>query len=192
LLLFSSFVIESLQKNRESPNIGVAYIYCNYKDTFKQTPVNLIASLLHQLVLQKEILQGELTALHKRHIRNKTRPTLAEYTKLLQAAADCFSKVYIVIDALDECPEADQARQSLLKEIGKLDCVSVLVTSRNIPIGGELQSATRLDVRANDLDIRKYLEERMSRSDRIKKFAKMDSTLYDAIEHTILEKAKGM
>jgi hypothetical protein len=130
--------------------------------------------------------------LHNRHIRNKTRPTLGECTKLLQAAANCFSKVCIVIDALDECPEADQARQSLLEEIGKLDRVSVLVTSRNIPIGGELRSATRLDLQANDLDIRKYLEERMSRSDRIKEFVKKDSTLYDAIKHAILEKAKGM
>jgi hypothetical protein len=133
-----------------------------------------------------------LTALHKGHIRSKTRPTLSECTKLLRAAVDCFSKVRIVIDALDECPEANQARQSLLEEIGKLDGVSALVTSRNIPIESELRSATRLDVRADDLDIKHYIEDRMSRSDRIKKFAKKDPTLYDAIKHTILEKAKGM
>src|SRR5436190_22738138 len=191
-LVFSSFIIDSLQKNRENPDTGVAYIYCNYKDVSRQTPANLIASLLHQLVLQKPILQGELTVLHKHHIRNKTRPTLGECTKLLQAAADCFSKVRIVIDALDECPEANQARQSLMEEIGKLDRVSVLVTSRSIPIEGELRNATRLDVRADDLDIKNYLDERMSRSDRIKKFAERDSTLYDAIKHGILEKAKGM
>jgi hypothetical protein len=147
---------------------------------------------LHQLVLQKPILHRELTALHKGHTRNKTRLTLGECTKLLQAAVGCFSRVRIVIDALDECPEADQARQSLLEEIGKLDRVSVLVTSRNVPIQSELRSATRLDVRANDLDIIKYLEERMSMSDRIKKFAEKDSTLLDTIKHAILEKAKGM
>jgi hypothetical protein len=158
----------------------------------KQTPVNLIASILHQLVLQKAILYGELTALHKRHIRNKTRPTLSECTKLLQAAADCFSKVRIVIDALDECPEVDHARQSLLEEIGKLDRISILITSRNIPIENELRSVTRLGVRADDLDIKNNLEEHMSRSDRIKKFAEKDSNLYDAIKHAILEKAKGM
>lgn len=130
--------------------------------------------------------------MHNSHIRNKTRPTLSECIKLLQAAADCFSKVYIVIDALDECPEADQARQSLLEEIGKLDCVSILVTSRNIPIENELQNITRLDVRANDLDIKNYLEERMLGSNRIKKLVGKDSTLYDAIKYAILEKAKGM
>ena len=130
--------------------------------------------------------------MHKLHIRNKTRPTLGECTKLLQAAADCFSKVRIVIDALDECPEATQARQSLLEEIGKLDRVNVLVTSRNILIDSELRNAARLDVRADDLDIKNYLEERMSSSDRIKKFAEKDSTLYGAIKHTIIEKAKGM
>lgn len=130
--------------------------------------------------------------MHKSHSRNKTRPTVSEYTKLLQAAADCFSKVCIVIDALDECPEANQARQSLLEEIGKLDRVSVLITSRNIPIESELQRVARLDVRADELDIKNYLKDRMSRSDRIKKFAEKDSTLYGDIEHAILGKAKGM
>jgi len=57
---------------------------------------------------------------------------------------------------------------------------------------GELRNATRLDVRANDLDIMNYLEDRISRSDRIKEFAKTDSTLYDAIKYAILEKANGM
>jgi hypothetical protein len=133
-----------------------------------------------------------LIALHKGHSGTNTRPTQGECTKLLQAAADCFSKVCIVIDALDECPEADQARQSLLEEIGKLKRVSVLITSRNIPIESELRNATRLDVRADDSDIKKYLEERMSRSGRIKKFAEKDATLCDVIKHTILGKAKGM
>jgi hypothetical protein len=133
-----------------------------------------------------------LTALHKGHSRTNTRPTQGECTKLAQAAANCFSKVCIVIDALDECPEADQARQSLLEEIGKLKRVSVLITSRNIPIESELRNATRLDVRADDSDIKKYLEERMSRSNRIKRFAEKDATLCDVIQHTILGKAKGM
>jgi hypothetical protein len=170
-------------------------MYCNYKDTLKQTPVNLIANLLRQLVLQKPILQEELIALHKGHTRNKTRPTLSEYAKLLQAVVAHFSKVRIVIDALDECPEANQARQSLLGEIGKLKQVSVLITSRNIPFESELpqlRSATRLDVRANDSDIIKYLEDRISRSDRMKKFAEKDATLCDVIKHTILERARGM
>ena len=148
--------------------------------------------MLHQLVLQKAILHKELITLYKGHSRNKTKPTLSEYTKLLQAAVDCFSKVRIIIDALDECPEADQARQILLEEIGKLGGVSVLVTSRNIPIESELQSATGLNVRADDLDIKNYLEDRMSRSDRLKKFAKKDLNLYNSIINTILEKAKGM
>jgi hypothetical protein len=167
-------------------------MYCDYKAVSKQTPVNLIANLLRQLVLQKPILQVELTVLHKDHTRNKTRPTLSEYTKLLQAAVARFSKVRIVIDALDECPEADQARQSLLGEIGKLKHVSVLITSRNIPFENELRSAIRLDVRADDSDIIKYIEDRISRSNQIKTFADKDTTLCEVIKNTILEKAKGM
>jgi hypothetical protein len=67
-----------------------------------------------------------------------------------------------------------------------------MITSWNIPIEGKLQSATRLDVRADDLDIMNYLEDCIVRSNRIKKFAETDSTLYDAIKNAIIKKAKGM
>lgn len=104
---------------------------------------------------------------------------------------DHFSKVFIVIDALDEC-QTNGVRENLIKTIGILNRVSVLATSRGIFIEGALQYATRIDVVARDLDIERYLEERISKSNRIKRFTQKDSTLIDSIKKTILGKANGM
>jgi hypothetical protein len=130
-------------------------------------------------------------ALYKDHTEKKTRPTLRECANLFQSAIDHFPKVYIVIDALDELPETGQVRQSFLEGIGVLDRVSILVTSRNIPIESELRNTTRLDVWAHDLDIREYLEERI-KSTRLQRLIKKDPTLNNAIKTTILAKANGM
>ena len=131
-------------------------------------------------------------ALYKDHTEKKTRPTLGECAKLLQSAIDQFPKVYIVIDALDELPEAGQVRQSFLEAIGVLDRVSILVTSRIMPIESELRNTTRLDVWAHDLDIREYLQERMSKSTRLQRLIEKDPTLNSAIKIAILAKANGM
>lgn len=150
--------------------------------------------MLHQLVLQKPILQGELIALYEAHIHKKTSPTLAEYAKLLQIATSIFSKVLIIIDALDECPEEGKARQSLLTEIRKLyPHICLLVTSRHVSdIDCELQDAARLEIRARSEDITRYLEERVSISTQIQRFVKRDANLLSAIIGTILNKASGM
>jgi hypothetical protein len=150
--------------------------------------------LLHQLVLRKSILRGELTALYEAHIHKKTRPPLSECSKLLQIATGFFSKVLIIIDALDECPEEGNARQSLLTEIRKLyPHICFLVTSRHVlNIDCELQDAVRLEIRARGEDITRYLEERVSRSTQIQRFVEKDANLRGAIVGAILNKASGM
>ena len=45
-----SIVVEYLERSFEKNNVAIAYIYCSYKEQEDQTTVNLIASLLQQLV----------------------------------------------------------------------------------------------------------------------------------------------
>ena len=52
--------------------------------------------------------------LYRRHSKKQTRPTLGELSKLLQSEVRHISKVFIVIDALDECPESNRTRESFL------------------------------------------------------------------------------
>jgi hypothetical protein len=159
-----------------------------------QTPANLVANLLRQLVLPQPVIPDELKALYESHARNGTRPSLGEYSKLLQTAVESFSKVLIVIDALDEYPITGGARDTLLAEIRKLQPrACFLVTSRDIPnIERELQGACHLEIRASDEDMKGYLREHISSSSDLTGYTKEDPKLYDDIITTIVEKAQGM
>ena len=83
-------------------DVKVAYLYCDYKAS-DQTAVNLIASLLQQIVQSETKLLDGINALYEEHRRKQTRPSLADFTRLLQKEAQQFSRVFIVIDAVDEC-----------------------------------------------------------------------------------------
>ena len=122
------------------------------------------------------------------------RPTLAECANLLQSEVRGFSKIFIVIDALDDCPESNGTRMSFLMEIRKLQPnIHLLVTSRYIPsIEREFEKAARLEICASDGDVRKYLECRIASEPQLVRHVKMDPTLQDTIINALVEKAKGM
>ncbi|KAI9770214.1 MAG: hypothetical protein M1839_003242 [Geoglossum umbratile] len=154
----------------------------------------LIASLLQQLVQRTPVISDGIVSLYHHHIEKRTRPTLVEWSKSLQSEVYRFSKVFIIIDALDECLESNGTRDSFLAEIKKLQpSVRLLVTSRYIPtIEYEFEKAARVEIRASDEDVRRYLEGRIERERRSVRHVRADLALQKTIIDTIVEKAKGM
>ena len=169
-------------------------MYCNYKEHDDQTIVNLIASLLQQLAQRNLAISENIMALYYRHIKKQTRPTLDELSKLLQSEARRFSKVFVLIDALDECLGSNGTRDSFIGEIRKLQLnTHLLVTSRPVlTIEREFEEAARLEIRASDEDVRRYLDSRINSEGRLLRLVKSDSVLQAAITDTIVENAKGM
>lgn len=100
----------------------------------------------------------------------------------------------IVVDALDECPESNGAREYLLRGLQKLvPKVHLLVTSRyDGSIEHGLESAGRLEIRANDDDIKTYLGARMETIPLLAGLIAADESLHHEILNTVTEKASGM
>ena len=125
----------------------------------------------------------------------KSRPTLEEYLGVLNTlCAQGFSSIYVVIDALDECTEENDARRILLRECQRPQhCIHLLVTSRHIPIiSQQLSNAVRLEVEAMDEDIMSYVEERISGSERLSMLIPKDAELKESLKRSVTEKASGM
>lgn len=193
-LLRSSFVVNHLQQNVNRVDTGVAYIYCDYKAKEKQTLESLLASLLHQLLLHRSTYRDRLVGLYKAHSFNQDRPSISDYTQLLQATVESYDRVYFIIDALDECSEANGTRKDLLTELQRLKpAANTLITSRDIPsIERLLQDAARIEIRASDEDIKNYVEDRISSSERIASYVRKSPDLENRILNNISEKASGM
>jgi hypothetical protein len=135
-----------------------------------------------------------MLSLFNHHKTKRTRPTLSEWSKLLQSEARRLSEIFIVIDALDECPETEGTRDNFLAEVLKLhQNARLLVTSRYIPtIESQFENATRLEICASDRDIGIYLESRIERENRLARHVKAAPDLKGVLISTVRRKAKGM
>ncbi|KAJ7440444.1 ankyrin repeat-containing domain protein [Mycena latifolia] len=127
--VLASVVVNHLQAQFPTNDTAVACIYLNHKEREVQTPENLLASVWKQLVVDRSLPQAAHD-LYKHHCQRGTRPSLTEVSNLLEAAMGQYSKLYIIVDALDEYP--DEQRQILLEQLSILrgPTTSLMMTSR--------------------------------------------------------------
>jgi len=186
-------IISYLQSNLQSSQVGVAYIYCDYRLQREQTFETLIASLLSQLVDQKLTIPDAVQKSHNLHRNRKTRPKLPEYLALLHGVIPQFSSVFVVIDALDECDEG--VRDRLLKEIEHFKRnARVVCTSRYLPDIMKAFEDVRpwLEISASESDMKKYIAGRVEQEIRLERHIKAEPALLQEIEDKVIELSQGM
>jgi ankyrin repeat domain-containing protein 50 len=168
-------------------NIRVAFIYCNHKEQTVQTVTNLIASLLKQLVLDCPVISKNVKLFYHLHRRHNTYPTLNEFTQALRTEIQTYEKVFIVVDALDECTEGNGSRIKLLRALRSLaGPVNLMVTSRDLPsIEQHFHEAQRLHIRATDEDVATYVQSQLVDYPGL-------VNLRDAITKKIVDNVRGM
>lgn len=171
------------------PSVGIAYIYCNFQRQSEQKADDLLASLLKQLAQLQSPLPQPMKDLYDRHKNNRTRPFFDEISKTLHSVAVAYSKVFIIIDALDECNKSDNNRAKFLEAIFQLQASSVtniFATSRVVDdIASAFDGNPCLTISANNGDILAYLNARMSKQG-------LGSETQDMIRTEMLKAADGM
>ncbi|PKX93970.1 purine and uridine phosphorylase, partial [Aspergillus novofumigatus IBT 16806] len=102
--ILTSVVINYLTRRTfEDGSLGVAYVYCNFQRKDEQTADRLLSSLLKQLSGRLPTIPGEVSNLYNQHKTDRTRPSLEEISRTLYSVAVKYSRVFILVDALDEC-----------------------------------------------------------------------------------------
>ena len=107
MLLFSSAIIERLQRDcKDGPN-SVAYFAFDFRDNHKQSRLDMIPSLLTQLSAQSpprcEILSNFFDSENDHGAQTPTGNDLKRCLKEMLTFPDK-GRVYIIIDGIDECP----------------------------------------------------------------------------------------
>jgi hypothetical protein len=70
---------------------------------------------------------------------------------------------------------------------------NLLVTSRHVlSIEDKLNQSPRLEIRASDMDVRIYLEDRIQKESRLRRHVQADPNLRNSIIDTIVKKVQGM
>ena len=194
LVSFSSVVVNHLQTIYNGKDVAVACIYCDYKARVEQTALNLVSSLLKQLIQNCPVLSDNISQLYDKHRSRQPAFTREELAIVLRTEITRYSKVFIIIDALDECTNDESARTIVLQELRSLpENVKVMVTSRNDPmIGREFVKAQSIEIVASDADIKLYVIGRILHANRLAIHVKADPSFQDTIVCAIITRAKGM
>jgi hypothetical protein len=173
-------------------DIGVAVLYCSYGTREEQTKEKLLAGLIRQLVKHRHS-ESEILMTHYEKCKNaKRRPSFSELSDMLQYVAATYSKIFVVVDALDEyestvwSPIISKLRrlQTLLPELG------LMVTFRpHIAVAEEFSRAVNFEIRASSKDLEYYVARNMSR---LSKRVEETQGLGDELIRGIVEAAGGM
>ncbi|CAG8976236.1 hypothetical protein HYALB_00012003 [Hymenoscyphus albidus] len=161
-ILTSILVEELTSRFHDNENIGIAYLYCNFRRREEQNKNNLLASLLKQLARHQPILPEVVKDLYNRHDAQRTRPSFDEISRSLQSTIAMYSRVFIVIDALDECNVSDGSRTTFLSELFSLQTkctVNLFATSRfGTEFSAIFSNSLSLEIRASEHDVRRFLD----------------------------------
>ncbi|KAJ7440464.1 ankyrin repeat-containing domain protein [Mycena latifolia] len=156
------------------------------------TPENLLASVWKQLVVDRSLPPAAYD-LYKHHHLRDTRPSLTEVFDILQSAMAQHSKVYIIVDALDEYPE--EQRNILLEHLSMLQgpTTSLMMTSRpHVTLDDLFPDVLGLEIKATADDIRQYVDKQIQKSPRLSKHVQTRPELHDEIKSKISSNADGM
>nr|GAT51675.1 predicted protein [Mycena chlorophos] len=170
-----------------NPTIGIACLYLNYQEAKLQTLPNLIGALWRQLSLNKSIDSGK--ALYNSHKEKQTMATSQEIQKLLKARVQEFSRVYIIIDALDEY---SQSQEKLLESLGQLGNANILVTCRPHVQRPAREHVLSLEIVATEEDIKTYISAQIQESPNLKALEEQGFVTEMEIVSKVNNNAQGM
>ncbi|KAK2794086.1 hypothetical protein FQN52_009168 [Onygenales sp. PD_12] len=192
--ILSSVVIDHLHTRfLGSMNVGVAYVYCNFRRKSDQKAEDLLASLLKQLAQGLPSVPDSLKILYAKHRNGRTRPSFKDISETLQSLVMAHSRVFVLVDALDECQMSDGHRMAFLAEL--FSCYSkcemnIFATSRFVPeIVRQFKSGLSIEIRASNDDVSAYLEGRMGQ---LPSFVQRNQPLQEEIKKCITEAVDGM
>ncbi|MCJ1311174.1 hypothetical protein MMC25_004844 [Agyrium rufum] len=183
--LLSCIIIDDLNKKHTIfGNLAVAFLYCDYRQQKEQDIYSLVSSLTRQLAEAANTLPNEIKANYNESKRSM--PKKDDMEMLLRLLIKDFSRVFFVIDALDECDYAE--RSSLLRTLFKIQeetNANLIITARAVP---DIQACFRgkptLTISAKVEDVQRFLR---SRFDQLPSFVMKKKDLQDAIVSKIVD-----
>jgi len=184
----------------------LAYFYFDFKDTAKQDLRALLSSLLVQLSDQSDTFCDALSSLYLAHRRGSEQPTNDSLTECLKNMLTTAgqTQIYLVLDALDECPNdlgIPSSREKVLNLVKELvglrhQNLRLCVTSRpEFDIRTTLEPLATQQVSlqkesGQKQDIIDYVTAVVRRSDQ--KMKRWRDEVQDMVIQKLTEKADGM
>lgn len=197
-VLAGSVVQEALTRSCNTPRVGAAFFFCDYKDPRSQESVNILGAIASQLARQEDkafdILQEYYDELHPARGLDKgldPEEARAKITKM----CELFDQVIIVVDGLDECGDNTDRVVEVLVELAQYSTtISIALFSRDhYDIGIQLQDEFQhIIVAAHTEDIELFVRAEMDKRVRERRLERTSIDFKDEIVQTLVKRSQGM
>jgi ankyrin repeat domain-containing protein 50 len=199
----SSTIIRHLEKYcNSSPRLAHAYFYFDFNDTQKQNATNFLSSVLCQLCCKVLDLPLKIKEIYLRFTNGSFKATVHDLVAAVSgfARTEQLDDIFIVADALDECPTFKGEREEVLDVIRDIVALSpsnlhLIVTSRpELDIKEKLSTVptlSSLSIQNSDakVDIKTYIADCLAKDSKLKGWSNDVKVL---IEDRLANGAKGM
>ena len=191
--MLASLVIDHLERSPGEEIPATTYIYCDYRRQDEQTPINLTASITRQLLQHQDSIPEDILKIYNSHKSKSTRPSFEEVLEMLRYSIARLTRIYLIVDALDELGNVGQVRQNFIGRLRFLQDLyhfNMMTTSRYIPsLAQDLQNSLCIDIRASPDDIRIYVQGHISD---LANCVRRDNGLQETIADSIANVVEGM
>jgi hypothetical protein len=183
----------------------MAFYYFDFRDVKKQDRYGLLSSLLSQLSAKSDSCYDVLSQLYSDNASGTVKPDNNELTECIKdmLGFEGQGPIYIIIDALDECPDTSEtpsAREEVLELVDELinlnlPNVHLCVASRpEIDIRRALEPLKPLEISLHDEDGQKndiieYIKSVIYSDRKMRNWREEDKQL---VVDTLSDKADGM
>lgn len=201
----SSLVVDYLRRMRmDSDGIPVACVYCDYKQSDLQNPMNIFASLCRQLCDSETNISKEIQTLYARHQRFETRATFKEVVSVLKSQMRRHHSLFILVDALDEISEEGRAHSIVVETLQDLvttgtvhgSKIRLMLTSRRSNCPFSVLDCKSFEIQAAEEDITQLISSRIdngiSYHREISSIVRNDRKLQQEVVDRLVEMSDGM
>lgn len=134
--VLAAMIVEHLKAFHTSMDVGLSYFFCEHqlKNFDKQSLRTFFYTIIRQLLGQKASCMEDVETTYKRlNSDSKASISMTDLKLVLKSISGRFKRVFIVLDALDECEEfegfAEEFKDLLECDVQDTD-VRIIVTSR--------------------------------------------------------------
>lgn len=170
---------------------ALSFFFFNFRDQAKQSSTGLLRSLVQQLSYQTS--SDLLEQFHIEHQRQQ--PSSKALLTLSKSLVDVFDHVYVVVDAIDECPVGSErdAVIEILNEMRAIPNNHILVTSReetDIRQGLQVTADESISLHNADVqaDIELFIRDHLTTNKKLMKWKKH----HVDVEHALSKQSNGM
>ena len=193
-------MVDHLQSVSEGSNTAVAFVYFDYKNKETQNISAVLSNILRQLLEELEDVPKEITQYYEASFSERKHSDISIDLGLsfIEITRQRFDQVFLIFDALDECPaydsNANELRSRMLATVQRVSrYTTVFATSRpSIDLKQDIPDCVCFEIKATTGDVCAYLEARIANHEVLRRIANQNTALKHELIETICNKANGM